>query len=218
MLALRGRQNGFRLILPKEFLCPEIEEKYTRILRMKRSYFYKPIDFINETIQKVQVLGFTNATVPQQQSVYGDKPMIRPERKRQNEFMYPSTDYNYRAETSPLSLVDRTLNIEFRHTLGYLNYFILFENFWYMYARDRKYDELCTQFNVDLLDELGSIYSRIVIFDPLVNGMDMLDFDYTQPIAQAGTFKIEFKYSNFDYQFLEIEDAEKTQEYYLNNI
>ena len=45
----------------------------------------------------------------------------------------------------------------------------------------------------------------------------MLDFDYTQPIAQAGTFKIEFKYSNFDYQFIEIEDNEKPEDYYINN-
>ena len=217
MLALKGRQNGFRLILPKEFLCPEIEEKYTKILRMKHSYFYKPIDFLNETIQKVQILGFNNATIQQQQSVQGDKPLIDSRRQRQNEFMYPSTDYNYRSETSPLSLVDRTLNVEFRHTNGYLNYFMLFENFWYQYARDRKYSELCKQFNIDLLDDKGSIYSRVVLFDPLVNGMDMLDFDYTQPIAQAGTFKVEYKYSNFDYQFIEIEDNEKPDDYYINN-
>ena len=217
MLSLKGRQDGFRLILPKEFLCPEIEEKYTKILRTKHSYFYKPIDFINETIQKVQILGFNNATIPQQQSVYGDKPMIDQGRKQQNRFMYPSTDYNYRSEVSPLSLVDRTLNIEFRHTNGYINYFMLFENFWYQYSRDRKYSELCHQFNIDLIDNIGSIYSRVVLFDPLVNAMDMLDFDYTQAIAQSTTFKVEFKYSNFDYQFIEIEDNDLPEDYYINN-
>lgn len=215
MFGLKGRQDGFRLLLPKDFLCEEIQEKYTKILRQKHSYFYTPIDFVNETIQKVQVLGFNNATIPQQQSTRGDKPMIRPERQRQNEFMTPSTEYTYRAADSPIALVDRTLNIEFRHVLGYLNYFILFENFWYQYTRDRYYNELTRQFNVDILDELGSIYSRIVIYDPLINGMDMLDFDYTQPIASSQTFKIEFKYSNFDFQFIEIEDAEKTSELYI---
>lgn len=215
MFGLKGRQDGFRLLLPKDFLCEEIQEKYTKILRQKHSYFYTPIDFINETIQKVQVLGFNNATIPQQQSTRGDKPMIRPERVQQNEFMTPSTEYMYRAVDSPIALVDRTLNIEFRHTLGYLNYFILFENFWYQYTRDRYYKELPKQFNVDILDEVGSIYSRIVLYDPLINGMDMLDFDYTQPIAQSQTFKMEFKYSNFDFQFIEIEDAEKTSELYI---
>ena len=215
MFGLKGRQDGFRLLLPKDFLCEEIQEKYTKILRQKHSYFYTPIDFVNETIQKVQVLGFNNATIPQQQSTRGDKPMIRPERVQQNEFMTPSTEYTYRAADSPIALVDRTLNIEFRHTLGYLNYFMLFENFWYQYTRDRYYKELPRQFNVDILDEIGSIYSRIVLYDPLVNGMDMLDFDYTQPIAQSQTFKMEFKYSNFDFQFIQIEDAEKPSELYI---
>ena len=34
--------------------------------------------------------------------------------------------------------------------------------------------------------------------------MDMLDLDMSQPIAQSQTFKIEFKYSNFDFEFIEI--------------
>lgn len=217
MFGLKGRQDGFRLLLPKDFLCEEIQEKYTKILRQKHSYFYTPIDFVNETIQKVQVLGFNDATIQQQQSTKGTQPMIRPERIRQNEFMTPSTEYTYRSPNTPIALVDRTLNIEFRHTLGYLNYFILFENFWYQYTRDRYYKELPKQFNVDILDEIGSIYSRIVLYDPLINGMDMLDFDYTQPIAQSQTFKMEFKYSNFDFQFIEIEDAEKTSELYIQS-
>ena len=36
----------------------------------------------------------------------------------------------------------------------------------------------------------------------------MLDFNYTQPTAQSDNFKVEFKYSNFDFQF--ITDSEET--------
>jgi hypothetical protein len=138
----------------------------------------------------------------QQQTKTG-KPLIRQERVEQNAFQYPSTDFNYRKDVSPLSLVDRTLNIQFRHTVGYLNYFMLFENFWYMYSRDRAYDEMCHEFNIDLLNENGVIYSRVVIQDPMINSMDMLQFDFSQPVAQSQVFKIEFKYSNFDYQILD---------------
>ena len=206
MFSLKSRKNSFRLLLPKEFICPEIEEKYTEILKSKNSFFVTPIDFLNESIQRVQVLGFTNGTTQaQQQSSFGSKPLIDQTRKKENAFLYPRSDYSYRSESSPLALIDRTLNIEFRHTLGYLNYFLLFENFWYQFSRDRKYSELNYNFNVDIFNERGSIYSRIVLNDPLVNSMDMLDFDFTQPIAQSGTFKVEFKYNNFDFQFLEIE-------------
>lgn len=214
MFGLKGRQDGYRLILPKEFICKEIEEKYTKILRSKRSFYTSPIDFVNETIQSVQVLGFQNATfLNQHQSSKGTQSLIYPgERQESNEFMYPSTEYAYRSEKSPLDLMDKTLNIEFRHTLGYLNYFLLFENFWYQYARDRKYDELIPQINVDILNEKGSIYSRIVLDSPIINGMDMLDLNFTQPVAQSQTFKIEFKYSNFDFQFLEIDEEEPIYE------
>ena len=208
MLALRGRQDNFRLILPKDFLCKEIEEKYSNVLKEKHGVFKSPIDFLNETIQRVEVLGFTDATIQQQQSSRGE-PLIKPDRIKQNNFMYPSTDYNYRSEVSPIALTDRTINIEFRHTLGFLNYFMVYENFWYMFSRDRTYKELFNRINVDILNELGSIYCRIVLFDPLMNAMNMLSLDYTQPVAQSQSFKVEFKYSNFDFEFISIDNKDK---------
>ena len=205
MLALRGRQDNFRLLLPKDFLCKEIEEKYSNILKEKHGVFKSPIDFLNETIQRVEVLGFTDATIQQQQSSRGE-PLIKKDRIKQNNFLYPSTDYNYRSEVSPIALTDRTINIEFRHTLGFLNCFMVYENFWYMFSRDKTYKELFNRINVDIMNEIGSIYCRIVLFDPLMNAMDMLSLDYTQPVAQSQSFKVEFKYSNFDFEFINIEE------------
>lgn len=203
MLGLKGRQDGFRLLLPREFFHDAIIEKYTQILTKKHSFIMDPVEYVNQTIQKVDVLGFTNATVQQNQTATGE-PWIDLSRVKENNFLHTMSEYTYRSEVSPLQLIDKTLNIEFRHELGYLNYFILFENFWYTYARDTKYQDMVHQFNIDILNEKGVIYSRIVLYAPIVNGMDMLSFDYTQPIAQSGTFKIEFKYSNLDFEFLEI--------------
>lgn len=208
MFGLKGRQDAFRLILPKEFICKEIEEKYTNILRDKHSFYYTPIDFLNETIQSVEVLGFNEGTTIQRQSSSGE-PMIDPDRINENKFMFPETDHFYRSEKSPIDLIDRTINIHFRHTLGYLNYFLLFENFWYQYTRDRKYSDISYDFNVDIFNEKGSFYSRVVLMKPLINSMDMLSFDYSQPIAQSQTFQVEFKYQNFDFQFINIEDSSK---------
>lgn len=205
MFGLKGRQDGFRLLFPKEFLVPEIEEKYTKILAEKHGYYLTPIDFINESIQKVNVLGFQNATVQQQQSSRGE-PTLNDMRVEQNKFLYAATDYNYRNGVSPISLTDRTFNVTFRHSLGYLNYFILFENFWYQFSRDMKYDNLIQQLYIDIMNERGSIYSRIALYYPLINSMDMLDLDYSQPIAQSQTFNIEFKYSNFDFEFIDIDE------------
>ena len=200
MIALNGKNNGARILFPREFLHPEVEEKYARILKNKHSFFTRPIDFINETIQKVDVLGFQNGAMIQRQTGTGE-PIIDPTRIAQNKFMHTQSDHAYRSEVSPLELVDKTLNVEFRHTLGYLNYIILFENFWYIYARDMYYKDMVRQFNIELFDEIGEIFCKIIVDDPIINGMDMLTFDYTQPVTSPSSFKIEFKYSNFDFEF-----------------
>ena len=201
-MTLKGRQDGFKLIIPENFICDEIKDKYAKIIQDQKSFAYRPIDYLNETIQSIQILGFLEGTVPQQQTGRGQQPLIDQSRKLQNRFMHTSTDYTYRSEKNPIALIDKTLNVNFRHTLGFVNYFLVFENFFYQYSRDRSYKELCDSFTIDIFNNIGEVYSRIVIMDPVINSIEMLDLNYTQPVAQSQTFKVEFKYSNLDYQFL----------------
>lgn len=206
MFGLKGRQDGFRLLFPKEFLVPEIEEKYSKILLDKHGYYLTPIDFVNESIQKVNVLGFQNGTVVQQQTTRGSNPTMYADRIDQNKLLYGGSEFNYRNTVSPIALTDKTFNVTFRHSLGYLNYFILFENFWYLFSRDMKYDDMMQMLPIEILNERGEMYARIKLFYPMINSMDMLEFDYSQPIAQSQTFNIEFKYSNFDLEFIDIKE------------
>lgn len=209
-MTLKGRQDGFKLIIPENFICDEIKDKYAKIIQDQKSFAYRPIDYLNETIQSIQILGFLEGTVPQQQTGRGQQPLIDQSRKLQNRFMHTSTDYTYRSEKNPIALIDKTLNVNFRHTLGFVNYFLVFENFFYQYSRDRSYKELCDSFTIDIFNNIGEVYSRIVVMDPVINSIEMLDLNYTQPIAQSQTFKVEFKYSNLDYQFLGL-DIEKEE-------
>ena len=202
MFTLKGRQDGFRLLLPKEFLYKDIEKKYAEILKQKKGFFVNPIDFINESIQRVEVLGFQEAAYLQQLQQRTGTPTFNYNRIEQDAFPYPATEEAYRSPASPIGLTDKTLNIEFRHTLGYLNYFMIFENFWYMYSRDMRYSDIMHNIYIDIFNEIGEVYCKINLMDPIINGMDMLSFDFTQPVAQSQSFKVEFKYSNFEFQFL----------------
>lgn len=206
MFTLKARKDGFRLKLPDEFIVDEINEKYAKILQKEKSFITKPIDFLNETIQKVQILGLTEATISQQQGARGHSIYNNEKQFAQNRFMHTATDNTYRSEVNPLQLIDKTLNITFKHTLGYLNYFLLFENFWYLYSRDIKSDKMNFNFTIDILDGNNKVYSRIILFEPIIHGFDMLDLDYSQPVAQSETFNVVFKYSNIDYQFIEVEE------------
>lgn len=203
MLSLKSRQDGFRLLFPKEFLHEEIIKKYTEILIKKHSFITNPIDFLNETIQGVQILGFQEATVPQQQTGRGNFSRNMPSRIRENNFLHTSTEFNYRSEVNPLQLVDKTLNVIFRHTLGFINYFMLFENFMIQYERDTDNTELIPNLFIDVIDSKGCVYCRVRLDFPLINSMDMLDLTYTNPIAQSQTFQVVFKYSNFAIDFID---------------
>lgn len=207
MFALKERKDNFRFQFPQDFIVDEINDKYARILQQQRSFFYKPVDFLNETIKSVQVLGFNDATFMQQQPGYGNN-LRDPERTKLNKFSFSASDQAYRSELNPLQLLDKTFNVTFRHTLGFVNYFLMFENFWYIFHRDTSSKEAKNVFTVDFLDGYGRAYSRVVMEDPLINGIDMLSLDYSQPIASSETFQVTFKYSNIDYQIIEVNDED----------
>lgn len=203
MLSLRGRQDHYGLRFPDNFIPEVLKEKYGKVLKAKKSFIIDPTEFVNETIQKIQILGFNNATVQQQQSGRGTVAKQGEANFERNNFMHTASEYTYRSETNPLNLIDKTLNIDFRHTAGFLNYFILFETFFHQYARDQKSDKLPDRLAIDIYNEAGEIYSRIILYDPIIDGMDMLDLDFTQPVAQSQTFRVIIKYSNIDFEFIE---------------
>lgn len=203
MLALKGRKDGFKFLFPKDFICDEIKEKYAKVLKDKHGFFVEPIDFLNESIIRLEVLGFNDAVIVQQNTGVG-KPLLDQNRIIQNQFRHTSAETAFRSDVNPLQLIDKTINIEFRHTLGFLNYFMLFENFWYLYSRDMQYkDMLKDTFTVDIFNEIGEVYCKIEITGPIMNSMDMLSLDYSQPIAQSDTFKVTFKYTNLDFIFIQ---------------
>ena len=97
-----------------------------------------------------------------------------------------------------------------------MNYFLLFENFFYLYARDTTNQKLINKFTIDIINETGCIYCKLHLYYPVINGMDMLDFDYTQPIANSQTFKVEFKYSNVNFTFTPYGSVNKTVHFLLD--
>lgn len=201
-MQLKGRQDRYRLLLPEDVIPKEINNKYAKVLQSQHSFIYKPIDLLNESIQKIQVLGFNGGTMEQRQSHRGD-PLRSPSRINENNMMHSADAIPYRSPAGPVSLIDKTLNVDFRHQTGFLNYFLLFESFFYQYSRDTATDALPDVFPIEIFNERGEVYCRLMLYDPVIDGMDMLDLDFTQTVAQSQTFRVVFKYSNIDFEFIE---------------
>lgn len=98
-----------------------------------------------------------------------------------NRFNHPSAEQYYRSARNPLSMVDKTFVITFRHTLGFWNYFFMFEAFFYQTLRDTESDSdtLKTNFNVEILNSpAGEVISKVVIKEPVIEQIDALDLSY----------------------------------------
>ena len=202
MLSLKGRQDTWRLLFDTDFIPEEIREKYTKVLLNRKSFISDPSSFISETVQKIQLLGFSSATYTQQQGTRGE-PVRDQNRVEENNMMGGMDEVQYRSVASPVQIIDKTINVQFRMSQGYLNYFILFESFFYKYCRDTSSGELDKHFAIDIYNEFGEIYARVILYNPVIDSMDMLDLDFTQPVATSQTFQVSFKYSNIDFQFIE---------------
>ncbi len=202
MLSLKSRKDAFRIILPNEFIPKEINEKYTKVLVDSHSFIVKPIDFINESIQSVAVFGFNDMTMNQEQ--------LRYYQNSKSSMPLGNANFNYRSFTNPEQLLDKTLTLTFRHTLGYLNYFILMETAFKQYHRDTDYDSLPDAFFLDMLNENGAVYARVKLSNPMIDGMDMLNLTYSSPVAESDTFNVIFKYTDYEYLFI-TEDAQSVR-------
>lgn len=217
MFSLKSRQDLFRCTLPDEFIPKEIEKKYSEVLNNANSFIHKPIDFLNETIQGIEILGFTQAAVVQQQHGYGNYA-TSPRTIENNRFLHASSDVAYRAEMNPLNLIDKTLRITFRHTLGFTNYFMLLDSFWVMYHRDTTYRRMPQFITIDIFGDPGVKLSVIKLYNPIIDGVDMLSLNYTQPVAQSQTFNCEIKYSNIEFEFIKQSYRQKTLDDYREEV
>lgn len=203
MFTLKSRKDGFRLLLPNGFLPKEIEEKYSKVLMDNHSFIVKPLDFINETIQGVAAFGFNDMTMQQEQ--------LRYYQDSKSEMPLGNANFNYRAFTNPEALLDRTLTVTFRHTLGYLNYFILMETAFKQYHRDTTYDQLPDAFYLEMSNEHGAVYARVKLSNPMIDGIDMITLNYTAPVAESDTFNVIFKYTDYEYEFI-TQDAQSVRD------
>jgi hypothetical protein len=163
-------------------------------------------------VQKIQVLGFNDGTIDQLQHRSG-YPVLKKGRIAENRFLHSAAEFPYRNPAGPESLIDKTLNVDFRMNSGFLNYFILFESFFYQHTRDREYKDLPDNMYVEIMNQYGDVYARIRLSNPLISGMDMLDLDFTQPVASSQTFRVIFRFSDFDFEFIE-DDAVTQQDIY----
>lgn len=196
MLSLSPRYDLFRFHLPKTFLPPEIEAKYTAILNKDAYTMTSAIDYLNESIQGVSMPGINDLTTIQTQ--HGSNGIERTANRINVE---ASHEITYLTVENPLEKIDKEFKVTFRSNNGLLNYFMLYETaFWYA-CREYTWDCEPVMY-IELLNEDGTVVSRVKYIDVHFNGIDGLDFNYSKIERESDTFDITFKFNNIDFEYL----------------
>lgn len=196
MLSLSPRYDLFRFELPKDFLPPEVTEKYQKILDTNAGVLVTPIDYLNESIQGVNIPGISELTMEQDQhshNTINGLGKINVEPKRSN---------TYKANGNPLDKINKEITVTFRFNQGFYNYFMLYESIFWKYCKPTNYPSEDVLF-IDLMDETGKISARVKYLDCIMDGIDGLDFTYSKLERDTGTFDVTFKFNNIDFVFFD---------------
>ena len=199
-LSLSPRYDLVRFHLPKTFLPPEIEQKYTAILNKDAYTTTTAIDYLNESIQGVTMPGINDLTVTQIQ--HGSNGITRTSNRINVE---ASHEITYLTVENPLEKIEKEFKVTFRSNNGLLNYFMLYETaFWYA-CREYTWDCEPVMY-IELLNEDGTVLSRVKYIDVHFSGIEGLEFNYSKIDREANTFDITFKFNNIDFEYMINED------------
>lgn len=197
MLSLSPRYDLFKFALPKDFLPKEVNDKYQKVLSRNAGVLTSPIEYLNESIQGVNIPGIYSLIIDQNQHSHNSNPLGK---MRTN--VEPIHQNSYKTTANPLENIDREITVIFRFNQGFYNYFMLYESIFWKICKPLNYKNEEVLY-VELLDETGRINARIKFFDCHIDGLDGLDFTYNKLERDSGTFNLKFKFNNIDFVFVD---------------
>lgn len=195
MLSLSPRYDLFKFSFPKDFLPQEIIEKYDNILSKNAGVITNSIDYLNESIQGVNIPGISDILTTQVQ--HGSNPIERVKNKINVE---PSHEIAYKSSTNPLSNIDTEFKVTFRMNQGLYNYFMLYETIFHHICKHINKESEPVLY-VEILDDEGVSIAKVKFIDVHINGIDGLEFNYNKIERDSGTFDVSFKFNNIDFDF-----------------
>jgi hypothetical protein len=177
-MILNSRSNLFNFKFPKNFIPKEVADKYRPYLnRMPGNIIEEPIDFINYTIQGINIPGVS--FTPSEQN-----------------FNDGTTKFT-RGYIPIQNLVNRELTIKMQLLDGFINYWILTDTLLYHYNKDNT-KPFVDDLKLQLLDAEGIHVMSVVFEKPIMNSISELDLNMAENVADFSTIDISFFYNKFN--------------------
>ena len=159
MLSLSPRYDLFRFQFPRDFIPTEIEQKYYKIINKDPGVITTCIDYLNESIQGVNLPGVSDVNISQQQHSHNSND--HNSRKLNVE---PKTDIIHTTSANPLDKINKEFRVTLRMNQGLYNYFMLYEILFHYICKTIRRNEEPVLY-IELMDEDGVVRSRIKYID-----------------------------------------------------
>lgn len=197
MLSLSPRYDQFRFLFPKEFLPPEVTEKWQQKINKDSAVITTPIDYLNESIRGISFPGIQDLTVTQQQ--HSTNPIKRTISRINVEPNQNNTTYS---TGNPLDKIQREITVKFRMNQGLYNYWMLYEAIFYRICKQELYKD-GTDLQLYILDEDGVCIVRVDLMQCHISGIDGLEFAFDKTERQVDEFNLTLTFNNIDLEILE---------------
>lgn len=183
-MILNSRNNLYDFRFPRKFIPDEVSDKYRAYLnRIPGSLLADPIDYINYSIQGINIPGITFEPITQADN--------------------DGTTRYHRGAVPIQNTIQREFTVTMQLLDGFINYWIMMDTLLYYYARSTK--EPYTQpLTLRILDAEGASVAYMEFQKPIMNSINELSLNMAQNVAEFNTFEVTFFYNKLDLR-LEIE-------------
>lgn len=172
-----SRNNTFEFNFPKTFMPEKISNKYKAYINRMPSIVEEPLDFLNYTIQSVNLPGMGFDAVEQQQK--------------------PGRNIQFRSTLPIQELFQKELNVTFQLVDGYINYWMMLDILNYYYSFDNK-NPYIDNLNIRMLDSEGHALITATLIRPLIKNIGELSMSFASNTAEFNTFDVTIGYNDIE--------------------
>jgi len=177
-MILNSRNNLFNFKFPRNFIPKEVGDKYYKYLnRMPGNLITEPIDFINYSIQGIQLPGISFDPIQQSPN--------------------DGTITYHRGSIPIQNTIERQFTVEMQLLDGYINYWIMQDTLLYYYSKSKR-EPFINDLKLQILDAEGIHIMSAVFEKPILNSISDLELNMSSNIADFNTFSLNFFYNKFN--------------------